>query len=321
MMSTPKKQRPPVPSSSRAPDQDGGSTTRQGTGGAKNPWVHTGHHWNLRVATYNVRSLLGDDRLIELEEELEGVEWDIIGLSEIRRRGEKFIELQSGHQFYYIGMDKKSLAGVGFIIHKKWTRYISEVKGVNERLAQITLKLNKKYSINIIQVYAPTTSHEDEEVDKLYEEINRLMKTSKVHYNLVIGDFNAKVGLKKDGEESVMGNFGSGDRNDRGDKLIDFAICNKLKIMNTFFKKSVSRRWTWKSPNGQTKNEIDIILKNKPNIIEDVKVLNRVNVGSDHRMLLCKIKVDTRLETETYEAKTQKSRSRKPESKERGVPN
>ena len=87
-MSMPKKQMHPVLSSSRAPDQDGGPTIRQGIGGAKNPWVHTGHHWNLRVATYNVRSLLGDDRLIELEEELEGVEWDIIGLSEVRRQGE-----------------------------------------------------------------------------------------------------------------------------------------------------------------------------------------------------------------------------------------
>ena len=30
-----------------------------------------------------------------------------------------------------------------------------------------------------------------------------------------IGDFNVKVGLKKDGEEDIMGNFGSGTRNDR----------------------------------------------------------------------------------------------------------
>ncbi|XP_072033242.1 uncharacterized protein [Amphiura filiformis] len=113
---------------------------------------------------------------------------------------------------------------------------------------------------------------------------------------MVIGDFNAKVGLGQDGEEDVMGKFGLGTRNDRGDKLIEFAISNKLKIMNTFFKKSASRRWTWRSPNGKTKNEIDFILTNKPNTIHDVKVLNKVNTGSDHRMLLCKMKIDTRLE-------------------------
>ena len=65
-----------------------------------------------------------------------------------------------------------------------------------------------------------------------------------------------KVGFKKSGEEDMMGNFGSEIRNDGGDNLIEFAISNKLKIMNikNIFKKSTSKRWTWKSPGGQTKN-------------------------------------------------------------------
>jgi len=62
----------------------GGGTVRKGAGGAKNLWVRTGHQWNLNVGTYNVRTLLGEDRLIELEQELEEVKWDVIGLSEVR---------------------------------------------------------------------------------------------------------------------------------------------------------------------------------------------------------------------------------------------
>ena len=108
--------------------------------GAKNPWVPTGRHWNLRVATYNGRSLLGDDQLLELEEELERVDWNVIGLGEIRRQGEKFAERKSGHHFYHIGIDNRSLVGGEFIIHKKCIKYITEVKDINERLAQITLK-------------------------------------------------------------------------------------------------------------------------------------------------------------------------------------
>ncbi len=142
----------------------------------------------------------------------------------------------------------------------------------------------------------PTSTHDDEEVDKLYEEVEQALKTPKTHYNLVIGDFNAKIGLRRDGEEEVMGQFCSGLRNDRGDKLIDFAISNRLKVMNRFFKKKLSRRWTWRSPDGKTKNEIDFILTNKPKIIQDVTVINKVNTGSDHRMIMCKVKIDTRLE-------------------------
>ncbi|XP_072030583.1 craniofacial development protein 2-like [Amphiura filiformis] len=182
--------------------------------------------------------LLAEERLVELEEELEGVKWDIIGLGEVRRRGEDFTELKSGHHFYHIGTKDKSEAGVGFLIHKSIAGYITEVKGINERLAQLTVKINKRYKIKVIQVYAPTSTHNDEEVDKLYEEITELLKNSKTQFTIVMGDFNAKVGKREDGEECTIGKFGSGERNDRGDRLIEFSISNKLKIMNTFQKAS-----------------------------------------------------------------------------------
>lgn len=151
------KQRPPVPSSSFVPDQ-GGGPIKQGVGGAKNPWVRTGHQWKLNIATYNVRSLLQEERLLELEEELQGIKWDIVGLGEVRRRGEELTVLKSGHHFYHIGKMNKSEAGVGFLVHKSIAGNISEIKGINERLAQITIKINKRYKIKIIQVYAPTSN-------------------------------------------------------------------------------------------------------------------------------------------------------------------
>ncbi|XP_030845665.1 uncharacterized protein LOC115925828 [Strongylocentrotus purpuratus] len=121
------KQRPPVPSSSFVPDQ-GGGPIKQGAGGAKNPWVRTGHQWKLNIATYNVRSLLQEERLLELEEELQGIKWDIVGLGEVRRRGEELTVLKSGHHFYHIGKKNNSEAGVGFLVHKS----IADVKTINK---------------------------------------------------------------------------------------------------------------------------------------------------------------------------------------------
>ena len=37
---------------------------------------------HLHIGTYNVRSLMGEDRLLELEEELQKIKWDILGLAE-----------------------------------------------------------------------------------------------------------------------------------------------------------------------------------------------------------------------------------------------
>ena len=45
------------------------------------------------------------------------------------------------------------------------------------------------------------------------------MRHKKTHYNVIMGDFNAKVGK---GDEDCVGSFGYGVRNDRGDDLINF---------------------------------------------------------------------------------------------------
>ena len=52
----------------------------------------------------------------------------------------------------------------------------------------------------------------------------------------------------------------------------------------------------WRSPDGKTKNEIDYIMTDKPNMITYVRVINRINIGSDHRMLMSNIRLDTKAE-------------------------
>jgi len=76
---------------------------------------------------------------------------------------------------------------------------------------------------------------------------------------------------------------------------VQFATSKNLRIENTFFKKSKNRKWTWKSPNGLVKNEIDYILSNR-NVVKNVETIQRVNIGSDHRMVRSKIRLDTKLE-------------------------
>ena len=54
-----------------------------------------------------------------------------------------------------------------------------------------------------------------------------------------MGDFNSKIGH---GKEDCVGKFGYGERNERGEDLINFAVAHDFKIMNTFFQKSDSKR-------------------------------------------------------------------------------
>ena len=66
--------------------------------------------------------------------------------------------------------------------------------------------------------------------------------------------------------------------------------------MNTYYKKKKNRRWTWRSPNFETFNEIDYVLVDKNNIVKNFEVLNKVNVDSDHRMIRCKVQIDSKQE-------------------------
>ena len=51
-----------------------------------------------------------------------------------------------------------------------------------------------------------------------------------------------------------------------------------------------------RSPNGLVRNEIDYILTNKKSIVKNVEVIQRVNVGSNHRLVRETIKINTRIE-------------------------
>ncbi len=129
----------------------------------------------------------------ELEEELKenSMKWDVIGLGEVRRKEESFTTLQSGHVLYHSEANNGQ-SGVGFLVNKKWKGNITRVSSGSSRVAELVLRIRDRYQLKIVQVYAPTTSHSDEETDNFYNIIDKILE-KQTHYTIVTGDFNAKV--------------------------------------------------------------------------------------------------------------------------------
>ena len=90
--------------------------------------------------------------------------------------------------------------------------------------------------------------------------------------------------------ETETGKFGFEMRNERGQTLVEWVTSRKYKIMNTMFQKKAGR--TWESPDGVKKTEIDYLLIN----ITYITVINQVNIGSDHRLVMSNIKLDVEVE-------------------------
>ena len=145
------------------------------------------------IGTWNVRTLREDGKLEELTHELDRYRWNVLGLSEVRKRGVNEIQTIEGHKLYYIGNDKKHINGVGFVIHSEITRMVMCFNPINERLATIRLHATP-FNISIIQVYAPTTDHTDEETELFYNELqDSISKISKKDILVIQGDWNAKM--------------------------------------------------------------------------------------------------------------------------------
>nr|BDU78963.1 hypothetical protein 2 [Bombyx mori] len=209
-----------------------------------------------------------------------------MGISEVRRQG---CEIKEHENFIlcYKGQTAGQY-GVGFIINKTIKNNIESFIGISERLAILNLNIGD-HKISILQVYFPTTDAKETEIEELYESIEKALTTTHTHI-ILMGDFNAKVGAPKENEDLVVKKHGHGTRNSRGQKLVNFALEHKLTIINTCFKKHPNRKWTWISPNGLHKNEIDYILTNQPKLFENLEVLN-LNYPSDHRAIRGSVKL------------------------------
>ena len=238
------------------------------------------------VCTYNARSITTRQRLAAFEEEISNIKFGIVGISETRLSGSKRIDLPSGYTIYHCGRPdgERTYAGVAFYIPSAINKRVLGVVFVSDRIIELTLQLRGRRTLRLIQVHAPHAGCADADYDDFLDQLADLLQARRPTATVVLGDFNAIVGSRLPGERFV-GPHSSGGRNARGETLVDFCESQKLFAMNSFFRKGRTRRWTWRSPNNQTFNEIDLFLTPSRRYISDVNVLAKFDAGSDHRLV------------------------------------
>ena len=198
--------------------------------------------------------------------------------------------------FVYSGDENASIRGIGLFIHQRWVDRVEDICSISSRVMYVTLGLNKKYRMKIIQAYAPTASSTGEEIEQFYEDISAAIAKDRTHFMFLVGDFNARMGKRMDEAEFVVGKHGYDDRNERGQMLLDFLSQKRLYATNTFFPAKRQRKWTWFSNDGVTKKEIDYIVTSDMRQVQNVSVLNSFSTGSDHRMVRAKVRINVRME-------------------------
>ncbi|EYB88635.1 hypothetical protein Y032_0243g3470 [Ancylostoma ceylanicum] len=230
--------------------------------------------------------------MVEQEEAASEVPFDIIGLSGTQQTGSSVLRLQkSAHTIFFSD-------STGLLVNKRWADCCSFYT-VSERVSFTDVTMVSGY-LRVIQVYAPTTAHTDDEyyefLDHVMEALNARSSASsrKKCTKIVIGDFNAMVGCGN-AEEQYIGPYGLGVHNQRGNILAHFCCETHLHVMNNHFqKKRISRKWTWIFPNMKTKNAIDYVLSEDPAIFLDIDIIGRFRFTSDHCLVMAKIRLRNR---------------------------
>jgi len=226
-------------------------------------------------------------------EEINLYRWGVLVISKTRWVGEGEM-MSEGIKIIYSGRrDNQHREGVALLPGKRAQSAYKEHKAVNSRIISVTFQGHHRDS-KIIQIYAPDSSPEDEDVEELYENLEEKIRCAKRgDVVMVIGDFNSKVGRDNSGFEDIMGRFGVGDRSERGERMLEFCQRNQLSVTNTYFYHREQHRYTWTHPNGIHKNCIDYILINKRwrTSVRGTKVMRGADFNSDHELLLSNIQI------------------------------
>ena len=134
---------------------------------------------------------MNQGKLEVVKQEKARVNVDILAISQLEWTG--MGEFNSDdHYIYYCGQESLTRNGVAIIVNKRNAVLGCNLK--NDRMISVHFQ-GKSLNITVIQVYAPTSSTEEAEVEWFYEDLQDLLElTPKKDVLFIIGDWNAKVG-------------------------------------------------------------------------------------------------------------------------------
>ena len=300
---------------------------------------------DLNIGTFNVRGIMDSVKQYQLSKDMSKYNVDICALQECKIK--EGIDTRVGNvedECRLITFKSVQKAyGNGFIVSKKMSNKIEKCWKVNDRICVIQLNLEDqtdseinlkskytdfsksskprsmkkkrkkrqhnepKKTLNIINVYAPTTTLVNKDItilDKLYSKLqslkNALSTSSSI--TMIVGDFNSKIGKKELDEDEItcIGKFSRGKRNVSGQHLINFCTINKLFISNSAFCHSARHISTYHNSFSNQAGEvkkyysmIDYIIINQKmkHTLIDSRSYGGTLCTSDHKLVISRMNI------------------------------
>jgi hypothetical protein len=172
------------------------------------------------------------------------------------------------------------------------------------------------FNCSHICVRAPTEEKDDEK-DNFYEDLDQIYEECpKRDKKMIVGDLYAKIG-QEEMYRPITGKYSLHTlSNDNGIRLINFACSKNMVVASTLFNHKDIHKMTWRSPDGQTFNQIDQLLIDARSNVMDVRTFRGANTDSYHYLLISKIRSQISNPRKIYGSHCRKFNSEKLKSPE-----
>ena len=214
-----------------------------------------------------------------------------MGISSTKRRGSGTVELNGGWKIFHSGVDAamSAQAGVGLLVSLNIAECVADWVPLGGRVCLLKLKLLER-SLCVLQVYAPNIKSQYEAfLEKVEVALGKATSSESL---VLLGDFNAHVGIDNATGKGVIGNNGDPDTNKSGRCLLQFCATNGLCIMNAFFQYKKTRKYTWYRDSLGQRSLIDfcIISADLFSTVSDIRVKRRAGLSTGHHLVVCTLK-------------------------------
>lgn len=126
----------------------------------------------------------------------------------------------------------------------------------------------------------------------MYDSLDELLGITRDNDNVIImGDFNAVAGEGQDNQ--IIGKYGLGTRNIRGERLVNFCKQNNFLVTNTMFEVPKRRRYTWVAPGDTNRYQLYYLLT-KSRFKKQIMTSHSypgAEIDSDHNLVTMKYKI------------------------------
>ena len=144
----------------------------------------------------------------------------------------------------------------------------------------------REFNVIVLNVHAPSEVKSADSEDSFNEELEQ----PNYHMKILLGDFN--LGREHVSKPSFGNERLYRDSNDNVVRKANLATSKDLVIKRTMFRHRNVHKYTWKSPDGQTQNQIDHILIDRRwhSSILDVRSFRGADCVTNHNVVVSEVR-------------------------------